>query len=106
LADAMLAAKERGVDVRGVMDNTQAAHPASEFQRLLDAGAELRLDGEGGSLHHKVLVIDETIVVTGSYNFSANAEERNDENTLVIHDADLASEFVAEFWRIWELAKP
>ncbi|MEX2161134.1 MAG: phospholipase D-like domain-containing protein [Anaerolineales bacterium] len=106
LADALLAAQARGVEIHGVMDNTQAAHSASEYPRLLDAGIEVRLDGEGGSLHHKVLVIDETIVVTGSYNFSANAEQRNDENALVIHDANLASEFIEEFWRIWELAQP
>ncbi|MEX1247310.1 MAG: phospholipase D-like domain-containing protein [Anaerolineales bacterium] len=106
LADALLAAQARGVEIRGVMDNTQAAHPASEYQRLVDGGMAVRIDGEGGSLHHKVLVIDGAIVVTGSYNFSANAENRNDENTLVIHSAELASEFIEEFWRIWELALP
>ncbi|MEX2144461.1 MAG: phospholipase D-like domain-containing protein [Anaerolineales bacterium] len=106
LAEAMIAAKERGVEIFGVMDDTQAANPGGEFGRLTANDIEVRLDGEGGRLHHKVLVIDEFTVATGSYNFSANAESRNDENSLVIHNAVLASEFVEEFWRIWAIAEP
>ena len=88
------------------MDEAQAANPGNEFGGLIAKQVEVRLDGEGGRLHHKVLIVDAAIVVTGSYNFSANAETRNDENCLVIHDVDLASEFVEEFWRIWDLAQP
>ena len=106
LAEAIIAANERGVQVRGVMDEAQATNPGSEFGRLIAKHIDVRLDGEGGRLHHKVLIVDAAIVSTGSYNFSANAETRNDENSLVIHDIDLASEFMEEFWRIWDLAKP
>lgn len=105
LGDALLAAKARGVDVRVVIDKGQAANQGSELERLTANDVPVRLDTEGGLMHHKVLIIDGRIVVTGSYNFSANAERRNDENTLVIHDADLASEFVAEFWRIWDISE-
>ncbi|MCL5429514.1 MAG: phospholipase D-like domain-containing protein [Chloroflexi bacterium] len=106
LAEALLAAQARGVEIRGVMDKAQAANAGGEFGRLSDNGVDVRLDGEDGRLHHKVLIVDGEIVVTGSYNFSANAEERNDENLLVIHDAGLASKYLAEFWRIWDLAQP
>ena len=106
LAEAMLAAQARGVQIGGVMDDAQAVNPGGEFGRLTAYGIEVRLDGEGGSMHHKVLIIDEAIVATGSYNFSANAEKRNDENSLVIYNRQVATEFMEEFWRIWELAVP
>lgn len=106
LADALMAAEARGVEVRGVMDAGQvASNQGGEYAALRAAGMDVRLDGEEGSMHDKVLIIDGEIVVTGSYNFSANAEDNNDENTLIIHDADLAGEFTAEFWRIWNLTQ-
>jgi phosphatidylserine/phosphatidylglycerophosphate/cardiolipin synthase-like enzyme len=106
LAEAFLAAQSRGVKIRGVMDKAQAANAGGEYERFVENELNVRLDGEHGSLHNKVLIIDGEIVVTGSYNFSANAEERNDENLLVIHDAVLASEYLEEFALIWDIAEP
>jgi phosphatidylserine/phosphatidylglycerophosphate/cardiolipin synthase-like enzyme len=106
LADAIMAAQERGVEVRGVLDAGQAAsNQGGEYARLRAAGVDVRMDGEGGNMHNKVLIIDGEIVVTGSYNFSANAEDSNDENTLIIHDQGLANLFADEFWRIWNLTE-
>jgi phosphatidylserine/phosphatidylglycerophosphate/cardiolipin synthase-like enzyme len=106
LAESLLAAQARGVEIRGVMDASQAANAGGEYERLLASSIEIRLDGEDGNMHHKVLIIDGEIVVTGSYNFSANADRRNDENVLVIHSADLVSKYLEEFWRLWEIANP
>ncbi|HLD94106.1 MAG TPA: phospholipase D-like domain-containing protein [Anaerolineales bacterium] len=106
LAEAMIAAQVRGVKILGVIDKAQAANAGGEFERLTANGIEIRLDGEEGRMHHKVLIIDGEIVVTGSYNFSANAEKRNDENLLVIHNAELASKYMEEFWSIWDLGLP
>jgi phosphatidylserine/phosphatidylglycerophosphate/cardiolipin synthase-like enzyme len=106
LAEAVLLAKARGVEIRGVMDKGQAANAGGEFDRFVDNGIDVRLDGEEGNMHNKVLIIDGEIVVTGSYNFSANAEKRNDENLLVIHATEVASMYMEEFQRIWELALP
>ena len=52
-----------------------------------------------------MLIIDGAILVAGSYNFSRSAEERNDENTLVIASRELAAEFMLEFEEIWALAE-
>ena len=56
-----------------------------------------------GKMHHKVIIIDESIVITGSYNFSRNAEEKNDENVLVIYSPRLAKEYLIEFSRLREI---
>ena len=56
-------------------------------------------------MHHKVIIIDERIVVTGSYNFSINARTRNDENTLIIHSPPISTLFRDEFARVWVIAQ-
>jgi phosphatidylserine/phosphatidylglycerophosphate/cardiolipin synthase-like enzyme len=52
-------------------------------------------------MHHKVIIIDDQIVITGSYNFSKSAKTRNDENTLVIHSPEIAGLYREEFERVW-----
>ncbi|MGH2582548.1 MAG: phospholipase D-like domain-containing protein, partial [Anaerolineales bacterium] len=106
LAAALLRARDRGVEIQGILDKAQAlSNQGGEFQNLTNNGIDVQLDGEGGNMHHKVLIIDRGIVVTGSYNFSAGAERQNDENTLIIHSEDIAQEFLAEFSRIREFAE-
>ncbi|MFN2198868.1 MAG: phospholipase D-like domain-containing protein, partial [Anaerolineales bacterium] len=107
LAEALLEAARRGVVVRGVFDAGQAgSNQGSDFQRLAEAGLDIRLDGSPGNMHHKVLILDRRIVVTGSYNFSASAELRNDENSLILFDPALAELYLEEFERVYALADP
>ncbi len=106
LATALISAKERGVEVRVVIERDRAYEQGSEYPRLKSAGVDVRLDGNPNSMHHKFMVIDGYIVVTGSYNFSTAAEIRNDENIVVIFDRDVAQRFVQEFERVWQMASP
>lgn len=107
LAEALLERAGAGVEVMGVFEADQYnANIGTEFDRLSDAGLQVRLDGNPNHMHHKVLIIDEQIIITGSYNFSASAEQRNDENLLVIDDAALARLYLAEFQRVLSLATP
>ncbi len=64
--------------------------------------AQVYFDGEDSLLHHKYLIGDvnsesDPFVVTGSMNWSANGDDTNDENTLIIHDAAIANQFYQEF---------
>jgi phosphatidylserine/phosphatidylglycerophosphate/cardiolipin synthase-like enzyme len=106
LATALISAKERGVEVRVVIERERAYEQGSEYPRLKSAGVDVRLDGNPNSMHHKFMVIDGYIVVTGSYNWSSAAEDRNDENIVVILDRDVAQRFVQEFERVWQTASP
>jgi phosphatidylserine/phosphatidylglycerophosphate/cardiolipin synthase-like enzyme len=106
LADALIEAEARGVEVRGVFEASQvASNTGGEWGTLDSADLDIRQDGQRGEMHHKVLIIDGSIVVSGSYNFSRSAEERNDENTLVISSRELAALFEAEFIEIWNLTE-
>ena len=57
------------------------------------------------SMHHKVIIVDGQIVITGSYNFSKSAKTRNDENTLILHNPEIAELYIEEFERVWEIAE-
>jgi phosphatidylserine/phosphatidylglycerophosphate/cardiolipin synthase-like enzyme len=92
---------EADVTVAGVMDDEQVrSNEGTEFDPFRQADLDVRLDGIDGLLHHKVFIVDEKIVVMGSYNFSQNAEERNDENLLIIYDPVIAEQFLLEFKRV------
>lgn len=106
LAEALLAAAARGVEVRGIFEDSQVeSNTGGEFAFLLDKGLDVRGDGQPGSMHHKAFIIDQSIVMAGSYNFSRNAEERNDENTLIIASQAMVEAFTAEFFEVWALAR-
>ncbi|MFN3741388.1 MAG: phospholipase D-like domain-containing protein [Anaerolineales bacterium] len=107
LGEAILAQHKAGVEVHGVMESDQvASNRGTEFDPFRQAGIDVRLDGNPGQMHHKVIVIDRSIVILGSYNFSANAEKQNDENLLVIYNPLIAEEFIKEFERVYAVAKP
>ena len=100
LGSAMRDRFESGIDVRGVFEERQISR-YSEFERMKAAGMSVIQDRNRGTMHHKVIVIDEETVITGSYNFSKNAEERNSENLLIIKgNPNIAEAYLAEFDRI------
>jgi phosphatidylserine/phosphatidylglycerophosphate/cardiolipin synthase-like enzyme len=107
IADALLDQARRGVSVSGVFEARQVdSNIGTEYGRLRGAGLDVHLDGNPQNMHHKVIIIDGRIVITGSYNFSASAEQRNDENVLIIHNAKVASYFLDEFTRVMDQAQP
>lgn len=105
ISAALLAARDRGLTVAAVLDEGQSTQSGAEYPFLLENGIPVKLDGNAYKLHHKVLILDESIVILGSYNFSRSAEESNDENVLIIHSPELAARFLAEFARVLALAQ-
>lgn len=88
-----------GVEVQGIFERTGSETVWSELGPLYCAGLDLRQDGNPYLLHHKVFLIDDSTVVTGSANFSAAGTGRNDENLLIIDDPALVAPYAAEFAR-------
>ena len=94
-----------GVTVEGVMEDAQIrSNQGTEFDLFRQLGLNVRRDGNSGQMHHKVIIIDRSIVITGSYNFTASAEDRNDENLLIIYNPEIASLFLQEFQRVFGVA--
>lgn len=105
LAEAIIARAQRGVTVAGVMEETQTeSNIGGDYKLFVTSGINVRLDGNPRNMHNKVIIIDRQTVITGSYNYSNSAETRNDENIVIIHDSDLAAEYLAEFEKIYGMA--
>lgn len=104
LGDAVIARAAAGVVVQGIFETTGSETQYAELRRMYCGGMDVRQDGNPFILHHKVFIIDDSIVITGSFNFSANATNSNDENLIIIADADLAAQYNAEFARRWSEA--
>lgn len=102
IALAMIDRVDSGVAVSGVIEEGQfISNVNSQYDVLKTGGVEVRLDGNYRNMHHKTIIIDGEIVITGSYNFSNSAETRNDENMLVIHNGYIAAVFLDEFERVF-----
>jgi phosphatidylserine/phosphatidylglycerophosphate/cardiolipin synthase-like enzyme len=97
---------EAGLDVKGVMDDEQInSNTGTEFDPFRQAGLDVRRDGIDGQMHHKVFIVDGNVVVLGSYNFSRAAEERNDENIIIVHNQKVAEFYLQEFQRVYANAR-
>lgn len=89
-----------GVKVRGVFEKTGSETQFSEFGRMKSAGLDVLQDGNPYLMHHKVFVIDGKTTIVGSFNFSQNAENSNDENLLIVDEDAMAASFTQEFERV------
>lgn len=99
IAEALIEARRRGVDVAVIVDKSQTSERYSVIALLNEAGIPLYVDYCCAIAHNKVMVIDGKKVVTGSYNFTKGAEEKNAENLLVIDDATMAKAYL-ENWTV------
>lgn len=112
IGNAMLAKAAAGVKVQGVFETSQAKSRYSVYNKMAPAQAQLNgnldvaMDGNPALMHHKVILVDDSTLIMGSFNFSKNAQGDNDENMLVIHNApDLVAQYRAEFSRVQAVAK-
>jgi len=105
LGAAVLARAQAGVDVQGIFETRGSETEFSQLPPLFCAGVPVRQDGNPRTFHHKVFIIDEVTVVTGSLNFSDNANESNDENVIVLQQPDIAARYLEEFSRRWQEAQ-
>ena len=104
LAQAMIARAQAGVDVQGVFETFGSNSTRSELRTLWCAGLPVRQDGNSSFLHHKVIIIDDSIVVTGSLNFSSSADEDNEENVVILDNAEIAALYLQEYQKVWDEA--
>tara|TARA_B100000508_G_scaffold131857_1_gene120320 strand:+ start:1099 stop:1626 length:528 start_codon:yes stop_codon:yes gene_type:complete len=101
LADALVSAKRRGVDVKLILDisNLQSPKANKQLIRYLKSNLPIWIDNKVSIAHNKVMIFDGKTVLTGSYNFTNAAEYYNAENVLIIHDANLAQQYLKNWQR-------
>lgn len=99
IAQALVDARSRGVAVEIVLDKSQTTEKSSLLNFVFSRGIPTTIDDKHAIAHNKIMVIDTSEVLTGSFNFTAAAEKSNAENLLVIHDPALASRYAAN-WKV------
>src|SRR5207237_4599432 len=80
----LVEAKKRGVDVKILLDKSNEQEPYSDLHIFLENGLAPLTDSHHAIAHNKIMIIDQRTLVTGSYNFTNQAEHENAENLLVI----------------------
>lgn len=106
IADALLRAHKRGVRVRLLLDKSQRTDQHSRSPHLTHAGMDVRIDEVPGIAHNKVMIIDEYVVITGSFNFTQAAQFRNSENVVFIESAEIAQQYKQNWVERAQQAKP
>ncbi|OMJ94558.1 hypothetical protein SteCoe_2200 [Stentor coeruleus] len=103
LANAIRDAKNRGVQIKMIFDDEMMRMPGSDVKKLHDEGYEVRVDLDPKAhMHHKFVIIDESTVITGSYNWTRQASNKNHENVVVFEDEEIAKKYIEEFNKLWE----
>ncbi|MCG2790523.1 MAG: phospholipase D-like domain-containing protein [Actinomycetia bacterium] len=101
LALPLVDAQERGVKVRVYLDKEQVDYQYSQSSFLVQKGIKTRISTNNYIMHHKFAIIDNRILLTGSYNWTFSANHRNDENLMVIDDPEIIKIFQNQFINLW-----
>ncbi len=101
LSDALIKAHRRGVKVQLLQDEKSAGNNSDAVNQLIAAGIEVRSDGKHAIQHNKVMLLDDDIVITGSYNFTKSAEVRNAENIIILKSAYAAKRYADNWVAHW-----
>jgi len=101
ITKALINAKEQGINVQVFLDQSQLTEKYAKGKMLSNNGVSVRYDNWQGLMHNKFAVIDDSIVITGSFNWTATAEAENNENLLVIKSSELAKKYKDEFLKLW-----
>lgn len=97
IAEALVEAHQRGVDVEVVLDKSQRKRRLAGF--LKDSGIPVRINSRYAIMHNKFMIIDAKVLELGSFNYTKSAEEKNAENVLVLRNR---SKIIKDYTEQWE----
>ena len=102
IAQAILEARDRGIYIKIYLDHSQVKAKYSRSRYFIQNGIEVRISSNSYIMHNKFAVIDNKIIITGSYNWTVSAGKRNDENLLVIDDNYIVERYQDQFNNLWD----
>lgn len=101
IANVLIQAHRRGIKVRVISDNDQAASRGSDIAKLASHGIPVRVDPTPAHMHNKFAVVDGNVLISGSYNWTKGARRDNNENIIITNSGDAVSSFSQEFNKLW-----
>ena len=102
IIEALIEAKNRGVEIEIILDRSNFHKKKQNIIRLLESN-QIRIyqDKVAGIAHNKIMIIDSKKVITGSFNFTENAEKNNAENVIILDDINVAN----KYYQNWKTRK-
>ena len=105
IAQELVKAKDRGVKIRVVLDKEQETQRYSKGRYLIKEGLEVKYHTGPGLMHNKFAVIDSAVLITGSFNWTPTANEKNEENLLIMADKELVKKYADRFEYLWKMGR-
>jgi phosphatidylserine/phosphatidylglycerophosphate/cardiolipin synthase-like enzyme len=107
LTFALIEAKKQGVIVDIILDKSNEIDRYSDLHFFIENQMDVKIDHDHAIAHNKIIVIDKKVVITGSYNFTNQAEGENAENVVIIQGhPELIAAYRENFFKHREHAKP
>ena len=106
LANAALKLHENGLAVRIITNEEHESLSGSQIERFQREGIQVRHDKTSFYMHHKFVVVDGSLLITGSFNWTRQAVIGNRENVLVTNNPEIVGPYVLEYEKLWKLYKP
>ena len=104
IAKALINANNRGVKVKVLLDKSNIGAKYSKMRDLRKAGIEVLIDEVSGIAHNKIIIIDGSAVITGSFNFTTSADIRNTENVIIVQNKPLAQKYLQNWHARYEMS--
>jgi phosphatidylserine/phosphatidylglycerophosphate/cardiolipin synthase-like enzyme len=102
IGEAIIKKSKQGIKVKGIFEARGSKTRYSEYIKMKIEGIPVKKDKNRYVMHHKVIIIDGVRVITGSYNFSKNANKNNDENIIIIDNKKIADKYIREFYKLYK----
>ncbi|MDQ3292076.1 MAG: phospholipase D-like domain-containing protein [Bacteroidota bacterium] len=106
ISRAILQAHRNRVAVKIITDNEKLFDIGSDIKQLAQAGIPIRVDNSPNHMHHKFAIVDDYLVLTGSYNWTRSAAKYNHENLVITSAKNIVTDFRYEFDRLWSAMVP
>lgn len=106
LGDVLISAHQDGVIVRVVTNDEQMMFSGTQVNRLRQAGIQVRIDSTAFLMHHKFVVIDGELLMSGSLNWTTQALCGNRENVIITNEPKLVQPFINQFEILWKQYNP
>ena len=97
IGETLISLHKNGIKIYGIIESIGSNSKYSEYNKLKIEGISVIKDKNKHRMHHKVIIIDGHILITGSFNFSKNANYKNDENIIIINNKEIAGKYMMEF---------
>lgn len=99
--DVMEDAFKRGISVRVITDNDKQFDKGSDVEKIRSIGIPVKVDCSKGHMHHKFAIVDDQVLINGSYNWTRSAATRNQENVVTTDDGHSVESFKRQFEKLW-----